>query len=435
MSFDIVTNAGNEQYIVIDNNGGGTVNSFVDGPYGVVQVVTTLEANSNPLDMNGNPFTDANSQTLDWSTLNWQLVTITFHTTQDITITPNYSINGNSSNGVAFDNPVFGSCCAITCPDPRTDEIICKGIPPTGGFTYVLTTTLTGGNWTVSPTFPSIYIDQDPLDPTYLTTASGLPGGNTYTFTYNDGTCQDVITLTISDQSYTCASGIVVDTISVISNTTVSNGTVSVNAATYAATGILGGEVDVKVEALNTSATYESWFAFYDQYNTAEWINGVGDYSMATITWDGNDNDANSLDATGLGGVDLTSGGNFGFNVSADISKYKITLRVYTDASNYSESVFIMDSPQMHLYNVPVEFTTFTAVGGTGADMSDVGAVQLIFEPLNLLNESNGIDLGIECFHTPCVIIPCNLTATATGTPVSCNGGSDGTASATPSGN
>ncbi|HNI44214.1 MAG TPA: hypothetical protein PK230_05935, partial [Chitinophagales bacterium] len=207
MSFDIVTNAGNEQYIVIDNNGGGTVNSFVDGPYGVVQVVTTLEANSNPLDMNGNPFTDANSQTLDWSTLNWQLVTITFHTTQDITITPNYSINGNSSNGVAFDNPVFGSCCAITCPDPRTDEIICKGIPPTGGFTYVLTTTLTGGNWTVSPTFPSIYIDQDPLDPTYLTTASGLPGGNTYTFTYNDGTCQDVITLTISDQSYTCASG------------------------------------------------------------------------------------------------------------------------------------------------------------------------------------------------------------------------------------
>ncbi|MBL7787278.1 MAG: hypothetical protein JNM36_15335, partial [Chitinophagales bacterium] len=184
----------------------------------------------------------------------------------------------------------------VACPDPRTDEIICKGIPPTGGFTYVLTTTLTGGNWTVSPTFPSIYIDQDPLDPTYLTTASGLPGGNTYTFTYNDGTCQDVITLTISDQSYTCTSGIVVDTISVISNTTVSNGTVSVNAATYAATGILGGEVDVKVEALNTSATYESWFAFYDQYNTAEWINGVGDYSMATITWDGNDNDANSLD-------------------------------------------------------------------------------------------------------------------------------------------
>ncbi|MBL7787277.1 MAG: SprB repeat-containing protein, partial [Chitinophagales bacterium] len=57
------------------------------------------------------------------------------------------------------------------------------------------------------------------------------------------------------------------------------------------------------------------------------------------------------------------------------------------------------------------------------------------FEPLNLLNESNGIDLGIECFHTPCVIIPCNLTATATGTPVSCNGGSDGTASATASGN
>ncbi|MBL7785260.1 MAG: DUF11 domain-containing protein [Chitinophagales bacterium] len=329
----------------------------------------------------------------------------------------------------------FGFKAALACPDPRTDEIICKGIPPTTGFSYVLTTTLTGGTWSVSPTFPSIYIDQDPLDPAYLTRALGLPGGNTYTFTYNDGTCQDIITLTISDQSYTCASGIVVDTISVISNTTVSNSTVSVNAATYDAAGILGGEVDVKVEALTTLATYESWFAFYDQYNTAEWINGPGDYSKATITWDGNDNNANTLDATGLGGVDLTSGGNFGFNASADISKYKITLRVYTDAANYSESVFTMNSSQTQIYNIPVEFITFTTVGGIGADMTNVGAVQLIFEPLNLLAESNGIDLTIECFHTPCVIIPCNLTATATGTPVSCNGGSDGTASVTASGN
>ncbi|MBL7786163.1 MAG: hypothetical protein JNM36_09685 [Chitinophagales bacterium] len=174
MSFDIVTNAGNEQYIVIDNNGGGTVNSFVDGPYGVTQVVTTLQANSNPLDMNGNPFTDANSQTLDWSTLNWQLVTITFHTTQNITITPNYSINGNTSNGVAFDNPVFGSCCTQPCT-LTVDSAVPTACNPADN-TYSLAVTVTYAN----PPSGDITINV---------------GGTDYTFT-PDGTSPDTYTVT-----------------------------------------------------------------------------------------------------------------------------------------------------------------------------------------------------------------------------------------------
>jgi streptogramin lyase len=151
MSFDIVTNSSSEQYIVVDNNGGGTVTSFDDGPYGVVSTAINLSGNTAPLDMSGNPFTNAATQTLDWSSLDWQLVTITFHVTQNISADVNYSINDNTSNGVAFDNPVFGSCCSQPCAltitsttptacDPNTNNYslnvsVSYSNPPTGNIT------------------------------------------------------------------------------------------------------------------------------------------------------------------------------------------------------------------------------------------------------------------------------------------------------------
>jgi hypothetical protein len=310
----------------------------------------------------------------------------------------------------------------VNCPPMREDNITCNGLPPSGGFTYVLTTTLTGGTWTLVPANPAIFIDQDPADPTYTNAAYGLTGGNTYDFIYNDGICADTMRVSVTMLSDACtAPAMVFDTLSVNMTTTVSDGTTPVATNTGDAASIIGGEVDVKVQDLSGQATFEESFSIYDQYNKMEWINGVGDFSIATITWDGNDNDANTLNATGLGGIDLSTGGNFGFLAQTDIGKLKITLRIYTDASNYSESVFTYDQAGTPHYNIPVEFTSFTVAGGTGADMTNVGAVQLIFEPLNLLTESNGIDLSAECFHTPCVIMPACALSITSAIPTACD--------------
>ena len=333
------------------------------------------------------------------------------------------SISYNTGIGLNNYTLDMGFRVAVVCPDPRNETIICKGLASPNGFDYVLTTTLAeGGTWTSSD--PSVYIDQDPLTPGYIVTASGILQSPTQ-FVYDDGaSCKDTINVTILEQPTSCSTTVPFDTLSVNQLLTTSDLTSSTASSTVDAASIFGGERDITLESLLPSGTYESQINVYDDYNTIEWINGVGDFSKATITWDGNDNDANTLNATGLGGVDLSTGGNFGFLANFDIAKLKITLRVYTDATNYSESVFTYNQTGTQFYNIPVEFTTFIVAGGTGADMSNVGAVQLIFEPINTLSESNGIDLNLHCFHTPCVVPPCTLAVTGAD-PTACDPASD----------
>jgi hypothetical protein len=320
---------------------------------------------------------------------------------------PVFAIDVNGTGVAKDNNTIDAGFKPFPCPTPaQPDTIVCHGLSPSGGFTYVLITTLTGGTWAVVPANPAIFIDQDP-DPTYTNAAYGLTAGNTYTFVYNNGVCVDTARVNITLVSDACtAPAIAFDTLNVNMTTMVSDATSSVATNTGDAAGIIGGEVDVKVQDLSGQASFEESFSIYNQYNKMEWINGVGDFSIATVTWDGNDNDANTLNATGLGGIDISTGGNFGFLAHTDIGKFKITLRIYTNAANYSQSVFTYNQSGTPHYNIPVEFTSFTVAGGTGADMTNVGAVQMIFEPLNLLPESNGIDFSADCFHTPCVILP-----------------------------
>jgi PKD repeat protein len=305
--------------------------------------------------------------------------------------------------------------CNLT---PRNDIIQFKGVAPSSGLSYILTTTLSGGTWAASPS-TGLTIDAD-ISPGARNQVMGLQAGN-YVFTYTTPTssCIDVVNLSVTAVPPTCTpsfsfdilTGSTTDQASSNTNTTVASSTTN-------DVSIFGGERDVLVEPVLplSGANYVSQFSFVALDNLASWTNGPGDFSKVTITWDGNDNNATTLNATGLGGANLSGAGNFGFLIDlVDVAKLKFTLRVYTDASNYSESVVTFNKPEVHWSNVPIEFTTFTTVAGMGANFTNVGAVQLILESLNLLPESNGIDLDMICFHSPC-LIPCTPPTAVTAT-------------------
>lgn len=173
---------------------------------------------------------------------------------------------------------------------------------------------------------------------------------------------------------------------------------------------ILGGERDMKVEKLQSDANYSSTFYVGDDgagNGSIDFTNGSGDFSKATIVWDGNDNNADTLNPNGLGGVDLSRGDAFGMLVnSVDVERFKITLRIYSGAANVSESVFAYDNTQTGTStNIPVTFSLAT-VAGSGADLTKVGAVELVIEPIDLTQTASGIDLNIGKFTAPCPVAP-----------------------------
>ncbi len=173
---------------------------------------------------------------------------------------------------------------------------------------------------------------------------------------------------------------------------------------------ILGGERDMKLEKLQSSAVYNGTFYVGDDgagNGSIDFTNGSGAFSKATIVWDGNDNNADTLNPNGLGGVDLSSGDAFGMLVnSVDVERFKVTLRIYSGAANVSESVFAYDNTQTGTStNIPVTFSLAT-VAGSGADLTKVGAVELIIEPMDLTQTASGIDLNMGKFTAPCPVVP-----------------------------
>ncbi len=102
-----------------------------------------------------------------------------------------------------------------------------------------------------------------------------------------------------------------------------------------------------------------------------------------TATWDGNDGDGDAIDFDGLYsagiGYDLTDAGNSAGIVLEDLlvdqAGGSVTIRVYTDATNFSTLTLpLTASTTTDLF---FKFSSFTTGGGTGADFTEVGAIQL----------------------------------------------------------
>jgi large repetitive protein len=95
--------------------------------------------------------------------------------------------------------------------------------------------------------------------------------------------------------------------------------------------------------------------------------------------WDGADNDGDAIDFTGLGGVDLTAGGadSFRMLIGTDHTGATARLRVYTDATHWSEqTIAIPNSASNELIYRITDFTTGGGAAGP-ATFSNVGAIEL----------------------------------------------------------
>lgn len=108
---------------------------------------------------------------------------------------------------------------------------------------------------------------------------------------------------------------------------------------------------------------------------------------VARAVWDGADANASSIDPSGLSLDLLDSGANSAIelNASADRAGAVVTIRLYSGAGNFSEAnVTILDTDAAidgdANESVSIPFTSFVTAGGTGADLSNVGAVEVEFD-------------------------------------------------------
>ncbi|MFW6074363.1 MAG: OmpL47-type beta-barrel domain-containing protein [Chloroflexota bacterium] len=119
----------------------------------------------------------------------------------------------------------------------------------------------------------------------------------------------------------------------------------------------------------------------YDEPVTAfdAWAQGSVD-AEGQVQWDGPDDDGETLDPTGLGGVDLTDGGLndtlYIYVLENNSGIDELTTTVYTDGSN--ASTFTLDLPSftgLSSQGFVMPMSDFVASEGTGADFTDVGAI------------------------------------------------------------
>lgn len=172
------------------------------------------------------------------------------------------------------------------------------------------------------------------------------------------------------------------------------------------AANILGGQRDLYVTKVGNAAddangdrVRASVAGGLYRFSTDSGQNGFG-----IIRWDGVNalpadatnagaGAVTNLNATGLGGVDLASQGA-GFKITvptADLG-FPFSIQVYTDASNYTTlSLF---SPGPGVYNITfADILNFGVSVGTGADFSNVGAIQAIVNVGGLVTD---VDFQID---------------------------------------
>lgn len=143
---------------------------------------------------------------------------------------------------------------------------------------------------------------------------------------------------------------------------------------------VLGGERDLYAELISANGNV-GLFSNQDVPHVLEFTSSSSGRGKRVVTWDGTDGDATALNPSGLGGKDLTVGGTMSgmrLDIGADHSNGSLTIRVYSGAGNYSEAVVVIPetggSPTQFVY---VPFSSFVTKGGSGANFTQVGAIQM----------------------------------------------------------
>jgi uncharacterized repeat protein (TIGR01451 family) len=144
--------------------------------------------------------------------------------------------------------------------------------------------------------------------------------------------------------------------------------------STATGAGILGGERDLRVERTAGAGNAAVQVAGGALSFTVD----AGTAGEVVAVWDGADGDALSLAPTGLGGVDLTAGGQNGLRlrVSAASGLTSVVIDVFTDAGRSSRAALVAPAVGSTTDFV-FPFESFAPTLGAGADFASVGAISL----------------------------------------------------------
>lgn len=155
----------------------------------------------------------------------------------------------------------------------------------------------------------------------------------------------------------------------------------------------LGGQRDIYV--YNSSGGGDVSLAVdYGDTNQAKFSQDSGVQGWGQIVWDGQDNNAESLDTTGLGGVDLTdSGTNDGFQLLVYYCDggFDLGVWVYTDTVTAYYTLTISSSVAAPGQSFFLKFSDFS---GDTSVFTDAGAVVFNISP-----SAASVDLTIDLFE------------------------------------
>lgn len=153
---------------------------------------------------------------------------------------------------------------------------------------------------------------------------------------------------------------------------------------------MLGGERNILVERTSGSGTVQ---ADVDTSVADSFAFSVGASTQgrATIQLDGADGSC-ALNATGLGGITLNPFDGLSLLVREVDLNAVVTLRVYTDAANFSTFdytiPYAISAPGQEIY---FPFNQFTATG-LGADFANVGAIEIVADGTTI----SSLDMTID---------------------------------------
>jgi PEP-CTERM motif len=154
------------------------------------------------------------------------------------------------------------------------------------------------------------------------------------------------------------------------------------NNGTVAATDIIGGNRYASIT--QTTGTNSDTLLFDATPNEMDLNIGNNDTSDMRLLYDGTVN-TTGVDAFALGGIDFTQLGTLSLiriNLQSDHLN-SLTMKVYTDASNFSTATVNYTAGPFNSYDTP--FTAFVATGA-GANFASVNAFELTINGVSQQN-------------------------------------------------
>lgn len=298
-------------------------------------------------------------------------------------------------------NNVYWACatCQSGTNAPTLPSTIITPNPATVGDLIAL---LSAGNQPAG-TVITIHSGATATDANKLANNASISIGNTYYASFYDGLaiCYSPTT-PVTPASIVCDQAF--DGIGGTAQTINSDGNVTDTFQTaLLGSASLGGERDIAITN-KSSIVLPYNLLVYAGSSNLEISHGGGDRSLVTVQYDGIDGNAQVLNPTGLGGIDFSSTEGIGFTLETDGNPFTVTVELWSNAgaaSSYTK-VYPASTPITGLNEI-YQFSDFTTLIGSGADLTSIGAVVFKYDNTSGANSDiNVYNIRLACVSSYC---------------------------------